>query len=182
VKLCSHCGLRPERRPGASWCRECFLAATRAWRAANRGRLLAARRAAYPRVIDQDREKICRRCGQPFIVEAGRKRWVCWPCRDAVIVKGRNHRSRARRSKPAKHVRLRVLNRDGWICYLCSRPIPRELRWPHPLSGTIDHVIPVSAGGSDREDNLRAAHWGCNEAKGDQLPGIEVWVPAEVLA
>jgi len=62
------------------------------------------------------------------------------------------------------------------------RLIDPGLRWPHPLSPSVDHVIPVSAGGSDRDDNLRAAHWGCNKAKGDQLPGVEVWVPGGLTA
>jgi len=42
--------------------------------------------------------------------------------------------------------------------------------------------VPVSAGGPDTDDNLRASHWACNEAKGAALPGVEVWVPEAVLA
>lgn len=34
----------------------------------------------------------------------------------------------------------------------------------------IDHIVPVSAGGTDDPDNLQALHWKANEAKGDQHP------------
>jgi 5-methylcytosine-specific restriction endonuclease McrA len=146
--------------------------------------------------------RTCPRCGRPhfrrkfcsracYRVQAPVRTIQCGTCGTAVETRRRRQRYcspacratwRDRPSRLNQHNRRRILNRDGWICYLCSRPIPHELRWPHPLSGTVDHVIPASAGGSDRDDNLRAAHWHCNEAKGDQLPGIEVWVPREVLA
>lgn len=79
-------------------------------------------------------------------------------------------------------LRRRVLERDAWTCYLDGRPIRRDVRWPHPLSPSVDHVVPRAAGGSDDPANLRAAHWGCNQAKGDALPGTEIWVPQGVVA
>jgi 5-methylcytosine-specific restriction endonuclease McrA len=56
------------------------------------------------------------------------------------------------------------------VCYLCGRSIPYDTRTIHPLALTIDHVMPISAGGTDSEDNLRPAHRVCNEDKGDRLP------------
>jgi 5-methylcytosine-specific restriction endonuclease McrA len=69
-----------------------------------------------------------------------------------------------------KHHRRRILDRDGWMCYLCHVSISPEFVYPHPLSATVDHVIPVSAGGTSADVNLRAAHWGCNEDKGSDMP------------
>jgi 5-methylcytosine-specific restriction endonuclease McrA len=37
------------------------------------------------------------------------------------------------------------------------------------MAGTVDHVKPVAAGGTNDMGNLRAAHWMCNREKGDRL-------------
>lgn len=56
-------------------------------------------------------------------------------------------------------------------CWLCSKPIdpdaPPRTRW----SFSLDHVTPRSRGGSvmDR-GNARAAHYGCNSARGNRQP------------
>lgn len=55
-------------------------------------------------------------------------------------------------------------------CYICGDAIDRSLRWPDPMSVTIDHLTPVTLGGSNRQDNLRPVHWRCNREKGDNLP------------
>ena len=56
------------------------------------------------------------------------------------------------------------------VCGICGRPVAFELRYPHPLSPCIDHIIPVAKGGhpSDME-NLQLAHWTCNRQKSDKL-------------
>jgi 5-methylcytosine-specific restriction endonuclease McrA len=55
-------------------------------------------------------------------------------------------------------------------CHICRLPIFAELiaSRDHPLSGTIDHVIPVSRGGKDAPENRRASHNYCNGFKGSQ--------------
>jgi 5-methylcytosine-specific restriction endonuclease McrA len=42
---------------------------------------------------------------------------------------------------------------------------------------TVDHVIPVSKGGSDTFDNVRAAHNSCNRRRGVKDP-CQVLIPA----
>jgi hypothetical protein len=98
--LCTHCrrllpaaAFRPNpslRLGFTSWCRECQVAATRRWRAANRDRINALRRTGL-RAPDHDRQKPCRRCGHLFTVPAGRKGWVCDECQ----LKARQERDRA---------------------------------------------------------------------------------------
>lgn len=56
--------------------------------------------------------------------------------------------------------------RDGWICHLCDRRVGRAFRYPDGRCPTFDHLIPVSAGGTDAAENLRLAHLECNLCRG----------------
>jgi hypothetical protein len=61
-----------------------------------------------------------------------------------------------------------ILERDGWRCQIpgCKRrPIRRDVKYPHPRSKSIDHIVPLSLGGDDTAANKRAAHLGCNTAR-----------------
>jgi 5-methylcytosine-specific restriction endonuclease McrA len=46
---------------------------------------------------------------------------------------------------------------------------------------TIDHIIPLSRGGSDSFKNMQLAHTACNSAKGNHLPTEYELVPIEKL-
>lgn len=59
-----------------------------------------------------------------------------------------------------------VYERDGWVCGICQKPVDSELRWPDPMSVSLDHVVPVSRGGRHSRDNAQCAHLCCNVSKG----------------
>lgn len=59
--------------------------------------------------------------------------------------------------------RLKVGDRDKWICQLCKQPIE------YLYLATIDHIIPKSKGGTERMSNLQIVHQKCNSAKGSSL-------------
>ncbi len=56
-------------------------------------------------------------------------------------------------------------------CYLCGEPIDYSLKFPDPWCFTVDHVIPLEAGGVDDLSNKAAAHWTHNRAKGYRTDG-----------
>lgn len=64
-----------------------------------------------------------------------------------------------------------VFERDGWRCYLCRCNTPRELQGSQhrPNAPSMDHVIPVAAGGEHSYANLRCACRACNSAKQDNI-------------
>lgn len=56
------------------------------------------------------------------------------------------------------------------ICGICGQEVNKKLKYPHPLSPCIDHIIPVSKGGHPSDmNNLQLAHWCCNRQKSDKL-------------
>nr|DAQ33771.1 MAG TPA: HNH endonuclease [Caudoviricetes sp.] len=70
------------------------------------------------------------------------------------------------RGRNQKQLRQLVIDVYGWRCSICHTMInPDATRLRDRLS--IDHVLPVSRGGTDTIENLRPAHYGCNAARGD---------------
>src|SRR5688572_10656762 len=65
----------------------------------------------------------------------------------------------ARRKSLSKKLRFTIFARDGFQCQYCGRTPPAVVLEP-------DHVVPVSAGGADTEENLITACFDCNRGKG----------------
>lgn len=55
-----------------------------------------------------------------------------------------------------------ICERDSWKCWVCGGLIDSALSPPNRLAGTVDHVVPLSHGGSDDDSNVKAAHFTCN--------------------
>lgn len=64
---------------------------------------------------------------------------------------------------------FQVFQRDRGVCGLCSGDIDKNLKWPDPACGTLDHVIPLSRGGSHTYENVQLAHASCNSSKGNRI-------------
>jgi 5-methylcytosine-specific restriction endonuclease McrA len=64
---------------------------------------------------------------------------------------------------------VEVFERDGWVCGLCFEPVDRAVLWPDPLSASLDHILPLSRGGSHTLANVQLAHLGCNVEKGARV-------------
>lgn len=59
-----------------------------------------------------------------------------------------------------------VWERDGGICQICRRPIDPDLPVSHPMSATVDHIVPVSDAASEHSyANTQLAHFDCNRRK-----------------
>lgn len=122
--------------------------------------------------------RICAHCGQSF-TRSNRKisRYCSVKCvgvakRLPATVSIERRRVR-RRKATAKRVAagwvsgrvgrwMVVCERDGWVCWVCNGQIDKSLSQPNRLAGTVDHVIALIHGGSDDDDNVRAAHFTCN--------------------
>lgn len=62
-----------------------------------------------------------------------------------------------------------VFVEENWKCYLCDRQC---IEWPGfavSEAATLDHVMPVSKGGTHTRDNVRCCCWACNMEKSDMV-------------
>lgn len=76
-------------------------------------------------------------------------------------------RKRGRGRKQRDRLVTAIIRRDGWLCWLCDRPLdPRIQDRRDPRFVTLDHLKPLSDGGSNASQNLRLAHSLCNQRKG----------------
>lgn len=71
-----------------------------------------------------------------------------------------------------------VYERDGWTCGLCRLPVDPGLAWPHPMSASVDHILPLSQGGSHTLANVQRAHLSCNSRKSDRIEFEMISEPA----
>lgn len=67
-----------------------------------------------------------------------------------------------------------VYAQSGWKCHLCGKRVSRRLKYPHPKSASLDHIVPLSW----RKDspghvwgNVALAHLRCNQSKGARFAG-----------
>ena len=60
-----------------------------------------------------------------------------------------------------------VCARDGWRCGICGRKVRKSLKFPHPMSASLDHIVPLSKGGTHTWQNVQCAHFICNSRKSD---------------
>lgn len=56
-------------------------------------------------------------------------------------------------------VRGRIYSKYNGICQICGKPVNRA-------EMSVDHIIPLSKGGTNLEDNLQLSHDFCNKMKG----------------
>jgi len=59
-----------------------------------------------------------------------------------------------------------IYERDGWRCQLCGEPVDPHSTWPDPLYPSLEHIVPLAAGGKHSRANTQLAHWICNVRKG----------------
>ena len=75
----------------------------------------------------------------------------------------------------------RIIGRDQPPCHLCGGAINYDAE-DHlaPDAFVIDHLVPLSRGGTDTIDNLAAAHRGCNLSRYNKpLPGQQLPEPPQ---
>jgi len=90
----------------------------------------------------------------------------------------RVHKDRRRARQREAYVedvyRQRVFDLDAYRCHLCKSKCDPSKAVPHPKAPTLDHVIPLAAGGKHEPKNCRTACYSCNNSKGDRGGGEQL--------
>lgn len=112
----------------------------------------------------------CLICGRDYTTRTATNGGTCKRCQN----RARKDDKRAERFgvQYERIDRLSVYWRDDWICQLCGDPVDRTAQAPHPLSASLDHIIPISRGGDHLYENVQCTHLGCNIAKGNRSPSV----------
>lgn len=139
------------------------LCYSRAYYLRNRARLIDLSGRASPRTFK------CGECNEVTTVEYGDMRAVF--CSDKCSAKfGKRQRKAKLRCAVTERFHPReIYTRDRFICQLCGGMVNTSVHHSHNDAPTLDHVIPVVAGGSHTRANVQTAHRICNSRKSDRL-------------
>ena len=56
------------------------------------------------------------------------------------------------------------------VCAICGRLVDKRLKFPHPMSASVDHIIPIAKGGHPSAiENLQLTHLICNQVKSSKV-------------
>lgn len=73
----------------------------------------------------------------------------------------------------SKELKGMVFEQSNGYCAICGKPLT-------PESYTVDHIVPLSRGGTNEMSNFRCVCKRCNEWKGDSLDGEMVTMLSQV--
>lgn len=85
------------------------------------------------------------------------------------------HKRRAQKFKTQVQniIPVDVYIRDGWNCGICYGSVDPTSTFPDPMSPSLDHILPLSKGGTHTLDNVQLAHLRCNCSKGNRIAEIQ---------
>lgn len=134
-----------------SWCKSCNKEAGRRYREKNREVINAKQRVAVKAYYWSNREKVlaqvkARHAANPM------------PHRNRAMADSARRRA-AERAAVDLVDRGYIIERDQGICHICKKKVPSS-------QIHLDHLVPISKGGSHTVENLRVAHARCNMIRG----------------
>lgn len=69
-----------------------------------------------------------------------------------------------------RRARARVVRAESH-CAICGDLVDKALKWPDPMSPSVDHIDPIALGGANLDRaNHALTHLHCNIAKGTGVP------------
>lgn len=122
------------------------------------------------------KKTVCVKCGKK---DTKIVREMCRSCYDKYMTENvdsyknakklyKYKRRTAEKNKCEPFTTEEILEKTSGLCSLCFEEINTSLSQSHPLGLNIDHIQPLSKGGSNMKYNLLATHRVCNELKGNR--------------
>lgn len=109
----------------------------------------------------------CGQCGKTFEAIHPAARWCSDYCRNKHTMRVMSRNRGGAMTVP--YTDRQIFERDQWRCHLCRQPVDPDLPRTDLCGATIDHILPISLGGTDEPANVATAHWHCNHKKRAQL-------------
>ena len=112
---------------------------------------------------------VCKECGCRVTTECGKTRREF--CSEICEHKYHDRAYKIQRSEQMKAAHRepvsfkRIYHRDHGLCGICGLPVPYDKAPEKIWSATIDHIIPLSQGGTHEPGNCQLAHRLCNSIK-----------------
>src|SRR5690625_393745 len=135
-----------------------------------------------PWVKWNDLTRVCTECEKTFTATYRTDRYCSSACNLRCWKKRNRERYLAQERERMRRRRALILETQtdtftdedvrmahGDDCYLCGKRINFRLSWPNPKSPSLDHVIPLSRGGTHTLENCAMTHWECNHKKNANL-------------
>lgn len=120
-----------------------------------------------------ERIRKCQSCGEEKEIWGNN---LCLKCykgqekfRHSKRVREYNRRVKIKNGTVGKFTKQQVLDKTNGCCGICGKTIDLTLKHPNKDSFSIDHIVPISKGGSNTLDNVQAAHLICNVRKQDKI-------------
>lgn len=171
---CEHCGqplVRGKRGPAPRYCSASCRARACTERAKADGRFAKWNATSAARRRTPPVWKECPYCLETFQTTRPANDVTCGSehCRKAHQARRVrpyvNHRKRVVRAGE-DFAKAEIFDRDNWQCGICGDAVDADLEWPHPLSASVDHVVPLAHGGKHVRTNVRCTHLICNHRRG----------------
>ncbi len=124
--------------------------------------------------VESKSERVCVGCNETIPRSArADKKWCSEECASRVRGHTMNTQRRIRTNEAIQNFkRIDIYERDGWICQLCKKAVNPKLSFPSPACASLDHVIPLSRGGSHLATNVQLAHLRCNTSRGNKVENL----------
>lgn len=108
---------------------------------------------------------MCRKCYIKYMRDNPEK----YRFKETQRRQSRVRRARERNAPSEPYTTEQVFNKTNGICGICGKKIRLGLDVGNPKRLTIDHIIPLSKGGTDYFDNVQPAHSICNSKKNNRV-------------
>jgi len=163
-----------------STCKNCSISFSYEPMSSGRLRLYCSTQCSLKGKEKQQGSAQCRTCSKSYRPRYGKPAGFCsiecrrYPERkvyeSAFCRNQAGHSRRIARKRAAEYETfsaLKIFERDNWICGICCKAVDTSKKYPDIYSASLDHIIPLSKGGSHTEANVQCSHFICNSLKAD---------------
>jgi 5-methylcytosine-specific restriction endonuclease McrA len=118
--------------------------------------------------------KLCLTCDKSFSTTITNKIFCSRKCNKKLYLKNRDLRRKALKKglETERFSAKEIFERDGWCCQACGTATLRttDRQYLAPNAPELDHILPVSKGGSHTRTNVQLLCRRCNSLKKNIIP------------